>query len=188
MKFSGQVNIRAPREKVFDSIKDIEFFATCIDGVQDLEKIDETHYSGILATKVAYIQFRFKVELEISAMEAPHLFEASVVGAPVGMVGRFKSKARTTLHEDGDGTIIDYSIDASITGKLGSIGQPVMKSKAREMEVEFARRLQAHFREESTPVPANEQAVELRPGLFSRLIAAIAGLFGRQQEASAGKN
>jgi carbon monoxide dehydrogenase subunit G len=32
-----------------------------------------------------------------------------------------------------------------LTGKLGSLGQPVLKSKAREMEKQFAARLAAAF-------------------------------------------
>ncbi len=38
-----------------------------------------------------------------------------------------------------------YSIDASITGKLGSMGQPVFKAKAKEMEQKFAESMRAAF-------------------------------------------
>lgn len=189
MKFSGKISVRAPRESVFDSIKDIEFFASCIEGVQDLKKIDETHYTGVLVTKVAYIQLRFNIELEIARMESPHLIEARVVGAPVGVVGRFKSIAGTTLHEDGDGTVIDYTMDATITGKLGSIGQPVMKSKAKEMEIEFAKRLQAHFAGgSSAEVDEAAAAAETTPRLVRRLLSAIAGFFSRNHKASSGQD
>ena len=53
--------------------------------------------------------------------------------------------ALTTLSEAGDETLIDYSVDAALTGKLGSLGQPVLRSKAKEMERQFAARLQAAF-------------------------------------------
>lgn len=182
MKFSGKISVDAPRTQVFDSIKDIEFFASCIDGVQDLEKVDETHYTGVLATKVAYIQFRFRIELEITHIVPPERFEALVIGAPIGVVGRFKSVAITNLVEDGDHTIIDYSIDANVTGKLGSIGQPVMKSKAKEMEVEFGRRLRAAFADdepEATGDTKEGAALSPRQGGFERLLAAIKRIFGR---------
>ncbi|MEA2989019.1 MAG: uncharacterized protein QOG83_1730, partial [Alphaproteobacteria bacterium] len=42
-------------------------------------------------------------------------------------------------------TKIAYEVDAALTGKLGSLGQPVLRSKAREMEKLFAARLQAAF-------------------------------------------
>jgi carbon monoxide dehydrogenase subunit G len=43
------------------------------------------------------------------------------------------------------GTRIDYDVEASLTGKLGSLGQPVLRAKAKEMERQFAARLGAAF-------------------------------------------
>ncbi len=60
----------------------------------------------------------------------------------------------TQLIEDGDATAIHYEIDAALTGKLGGIGQPVVKAKVREMEKQFVTRLRAAFEE---PAPAQAQ-------------------------------
>jgi carbon monoxide dehydrogenase subunit G len=49
------------------------------------------------------------------------------------------------LAEHGSHTQVSYIIDTTLTGKLGSLGQPVMKSKAKEMERQFAARLLAAF-------------------------------------------
>jgi len=51
------------------------------------------------------------------------------------------------LSERGRETDIRYEIDAVLAGKLGSIGQPVLKAKAKEMEKQFAERLTAAFAE-----------------------------------------
>jgi carbon monoxide dehydrogenase subunit G len=40
---------------------------------------------------------------------------------------------------------VSYSIDSTLAGKLGSIGQPVLKSKAKDMEKKFTERLRAAF-------------------------------------------
>ena len=40
---------------------------------------------------------------------------------------------------------MSYEIDAALTGKLGSLGQPVLRVKAKEMEKQFAERLRAAF-------------------------------------------
>jgi carbon monoxide dehydrogenase subunit G len=42
-------------------------------------------------------------------------------------------------------TKINYSVESSLTGKPGSIGQPVLRSKAKAMERQFAERLRAAF-------------------------------------------
>jgi carbon monoxide dehydrogenase subunit G len=77
--------------------------------------------------------------------EPPNLIEGKVEGKPMGLVGRLTATATTHLTEDGDATKIAYEIDSSLTGKLGSMGQPVLKAKAKEMEKQFAARLKAKF-------------------------------------------
>jgi hypothetical protein len=40
---------------------------------------------------------------------------------------------------------VSYEIEAALTGKLGSLGQPVLRAKAKEMERQFAERIRAAF-------------------------------------------
>jgi len=77
--------------------------------------------------------------------EPPDLIEGKVEGKPMGLVGRLTATAMTRLTEDGDSTKIAYEIDSALTGKLGAMGQPVLKAKAKEMEKQFAERLRKKF-------------------------------------------
>jgi uncharacterized protein len=97
--------------------------------------------------------FKFKVTVQVVRAEAPRQIEAKVEGTPLGIVGRLTAKALTTLTEAGDGTRIDYAIDAALTGKLGSLGQPVLRSKAKEMERKFAAKLAAAFAAQGAAAP-----------------------------------
>ena len=145
MKLSGEISVMAPQAEVFAAIRDAEFFVTCVPGASDLVEIDDRNYTANLDTRVAYIRFKFDVEVQIAQIEEPRLISAQVTGIPAGIVGRLTSTATTELREDGENTIIAYEIDSTLSGRLGSIGQPVVKSKAREMEREFTRRLRARF-------------------------------------------
>jgi carbon monoxide dehydrogenase subunit G len=151
MNVSGEFTINAPRERVFNAIRDARFFASCIDGVQELTEVDPTHYNAVFETKVAYLKFRFKVTVEITKLQEPDELEAKVEGTPLGIVGRLTATSRTRLTADGDRTKVDYAVEAALTGKLGSLGQPVLKSKAKQMEKQFAERLQAAFAEGRAP-------------------------------------
>ena len=145
MKLSGEMTIDAPRQKVFDALRDARFFASCIDGVHDLVELGGNRYGAVLETKVAYIQFKFKVVVEMTRIDPPNEIEARVDGVPMGIVGRLVANSLTKLTEDGDTTRIHYDIDASLTGKLGGLGAPVMKSKAKDMEKQFVKRLRGAF-------------------------------------------
>jgi carbon monoxide dehydrogenase subunit G len=149
MKFDGEITVPARRDAVFDAVRDARFFASCIEGVSDLEEIDPTHYSAVMATRIAYMRFKFKVAVEVLRIESPNLIEAKVEGTPLGIVGRLSATSVTTLEEVGSDTRIRYEIDVSLAGKLGSLGQPAFKAKAKEMEKQFSENLRKAF--ESAP-------------------------------------
>jgi uncharacterized protein len=148
LNFVGEITVAAPREAVFKALSDAPFFASCIEGVRDLKAIDATHYDAVLETRIAYMRFSFKIAVQMSRVTPPEEIEAKVEGTPIGMVGRLTATATTRLTDADGGTVIRYSIDATLTGKLGSMGQPVLKAKAKEMEKQFAARLVAAFASE----------------------------------------
>jgi carbon monoxide dehydrogenase subunit G len=150
MNISGEITVPAPRAAVFDKLKDAPFFASCLEGVKDLKEIDATHYDAVLETKVAYMKFSFKVSVEITRLSPPDTIEAKVEGTPIGVVGRLTAISRTHLTESNGQTVVSYSIDSTLAGKLGSIGQPVLKSKAKDMEKKFTERLRAAFAAKET--------------------------------------
>jgi len=76
---------------------------------------------------------------------APEVIAAKIEGAPLGLAGRLTAISATRLVETAQGTTIQYEIDTALTGKLGSIGQPVLKAKAKDMEKQFAKNLCAAF-------------------------------------------
>jgi uncharacterized protein len=153
MKFSGELTVNAPRDDVYKAVRDARFFASCVEGVRDLEETGPDVYAAVFETKVAYMTFKFKVTVEVVRAEAPREIEAKVEGAPLGIVGRLSATSRTTLTEAGDATKIAYEVDAALTGKLGSLGQPVLRAKAKEMERQFAARLAAAFAGQATGSP-----------------------------------
>ena len=153
MNFSGELTVKAPRDRVYKAVRDARFFASCIDGVRDLQEIKPDTYSAVFETKVAYMKFSFKVTVEVVRADEPRTIEAKVEGTPLGIVGRLTATSLTTLTEVGDETKIDYAVDAALTGKLGSLGQPVLRSKAKEMERQFAARLAAAFADQATLAP-----------------------------------
>jgi len=153
MKFTGEITIGAPREAVFAKVRDARFFASCVEGVHDLNEIDDDHYTAVLETKVAYLKFKFNVTVEVLRADPPGEIEAKIEGTPSGIVGRLTARSLTRLLEEGGGTKVTYEVDAALTGKLGSLGQPVLRAKAKEMERQFAQRMRAAF-----ALPASEGA------------------------------
>jgi uncharacterized protein len=153
MIVSGEITLPAPRETVFQVLQNAPFFASCVEGVRDLKEIDATHYDAVLETKVAFMKFTFKVSVEVTKLSPPDRIEAKIEGTPLGIVGRMTAVSVTDLIDAGSETVVKYSIDTNITGKLGSMGQPVLKAKAKDMEQKFAEKMRAAFAEAPSGVP-----------------------------------
>jgi len=145
MIVTGEITLPAPREIVFRVLQNAPFFASCVEGVHDLREIDATHYDAVLDTRVAYMKFTFKVSVAVTRLSPPERIEAKIEGTPLGIVGRFTAVSTTELIDAGGETVVKYAIDANLTGKLGSMGQPVLKAKAKEMEQKFAEKMRAAF-------------------------------------------
>jgi uncharacterized protein len=145
MMVSGEFTVNAPRGVVFRTLRDASSFVPFVDGVRDLKEIDGNHYEAIFETKVAYIKFKFNVTVVVTRVEEPSEIEAKIEGTPLGVVGRLTANSITRLEDAGSETRVTYSVESVLAGKLGSIGQPVLRSKARDIEKQFAARLQAAF-------------------------------------------
>jgi carbon monoxide dehydrogenase subunit G len=144
MNVSGEFTVNAPRAAVFDAIRDPKSFISLVDGIRDLKEIDPTHYEAVFETKLAYLNFKFNVTVEVIKLEIGEI-SAKIEGKPLGVVGRLTAITTTTLTDAGNETKINYSVDSTLAGKLGSMGQPVLRSKAKDMEKQFANRLRARF-------------------------------------------
>jgi carbon monoxide dehydrogenase subunit G len=145
MKFTGEIAIVAPREAVFAKVRDAQFFASCVEGVHDLNEIDRDHYTAVLETRIAYLSFKFNLTVEVLRADPPKEIEARIEGTPSGIIGRFTARSLTRLAEANGGTKVSYEIEAALTGRLGSLGQPVLRAKAKEMERQFIKRICAGF-------------------------------------------
>jgi carbon monoxide dehydrogenase subunit G len=145
MNVTGEFTINAPRDVLFKTLRDAKSLVQFVDGVHDLKEIDPTHYEAVFETKVAYLKFKFNVQVEIVRIEEPSEIEVKMEGVPLGVVGRLTARSITKLQDAGPDTKVSYAVESTLAGKLGSLGQPVLRAKAKDMEKQFAERLRAAF-------------------------------------------
>jgi len=91
------------------------------------------------------MKFSFRLTVAVTRKDPPSDIETTIEGTPLGIVGRLSASSKTHLTQEGADTKIAYEIDAVLTGKLGGIGQPVLRAKAKEMEKQFTARLTDAF-------------------------------------------
>src|SRR5262245_64962816 len=104
MKFAREIHLKAPRAAVFAKLRDARVFASCFEGLRDLNEIYPDHYTAVLDTKFAYLKFKFNVAVEVARADPPREIEAKIEGTPLGIVGRLTARSLTRLAEEDGGT------------------------------------------------------------------------------------
>lgn len=144
LQTTGEIVVDVDRDTVFKFIEVPEQLAQCIPGCRDLRQASPTSFTAVLTSEVSFMTLNFQVVVEVVKISPPNAIEAKITGRPMGFSGQLMGTAQLQLADAGEGrTIIRHSSDIGLTGKLGSLGQPVFRAKSTEMSAKFAANLKA---------------------------------------------
>jgi carbon monoxide dehydrogenase subunit G len=136
MDMNGEYRIAASRERVWEALNDPEVLRQAIPGCEELNKISDTELEAAAKAKVGPVSARFKGKVTLSNLNPPESYTLTGEGTG-GAAGFAKGEATVTLIEDGEATILKYTVKASIGGKLAQVGQRLVDGAARKMADEF---------------------------------------------------
>ena len=131
MKIDGTYTFNASREEIWESMLDPEVLSRTLPGVQELEKIGENQYKAKMKIRIGPVQGLFMGTVNLSQLQPPvscHL-EVDGKGAP----GFVKGEGDLELEEQGDTTLMKYSGDVQVGGRLASVGQRLMESSTQAL-------------------------------------------------------
>ena len=136
MDMSGEERIAARREVVWAALNNPEILKACIPGCQSLEMKTPTEMTASVKIKIGPVSATFAGEVTLSDLNPPAGYKISGEGKG-GIAGFAKGGAEVTLKEDGDGTILSYTVDAQIGGKLAQLGSRLIDSTAKKLAGQF---------------------------------------------------
>ena len=132
MQFSGTVDIRAPRDRVWAFLIDPNQVGSCGPGVESIEIIDETHFKAKAKVGVGFISARFVVEMTMVELDEPTRAVIKAHGQAPGSA--VDALATMNLSDGTDGaTTMDWSADVTISGTLASVGARLIEGTANKM-------------------------------------------------------
>jgi len=132
MKFSGTVDINAPRERVWAFLMDPDQVGPCGPGVETIEIVDETHFKAKAKVGIGFISARFNIDMEIAERDEPNQAVIKAHGqAPGSAVDATATMA--LRHGDGGGTTMDWGADVLIGGTIASVGARLIEGTANKM-------------------------------------------------------
>jgi carbon monoxide dehydrogenase subunit G len=156
MEMTGEYRIAAAKEEVWKALNDPEVLKASIAGAETVDKVSDTEFAATVLTKVGPVKAKFKGKVTLSDLDPPNGYTISGEGQG-GAAGFAKGGAQVSLSEDGDVTVLTYTANANVGGKLAQIGSRLIDATARKMADDFF----AAFAETVAPAvaaPAVEEA------------------------------
>ena len=155
MQISSNFTIAAQTSHIFDTLLDPEVMIKCIQGCEELERIDETHYRGRITNEVAHIKFNARFTAEITELNYPNHIRAVLNGEDRHLGSSIKVTISLNLEPTEEGSAITYQMEIALWGKLGRLGESIVRRKSLEFERDFISELsRACVQPEYTPGPA----------------------------------
>ncbi len=144
LRFEERFTVNVTPEIAWTFLLDPKRLAPCIPGCDRLDVVDERTYRLRLTVKVGFLSTRQDLRMEIVEAEPPCRLVSVGRGEDSRLGSRLEVRTSLELSAAGDGaTAVAYASDVTVLGRLGSIGDAVMKVKARELAGVFAQNVKA---------------------------------------------
>ena len=161
MAIQGEYRIAAPREAVWAALNDPEVLKACIPGCEELNKLSDTEIDARVSAALGPVRSTFATRIQLSDIQPPVSYTISGEGKAAAGFG--KGSAKVDLTEDGAVTVLRYSADLRLGGKLAQVGSRLLEGATRQLADQFfdafAKRLDAGATKQSdAPTAADGSA------------------------------
>jgi carbon monoxide dehydrogenase subunit G len=136
MTMTGEVLLPAPRKLVWGKLNDPMVLKVCVPGCEELRRSVENQFTAVAEMKVGPVSARFRGKVTLSDFDPPNSYKISGEGEG-GVAGFAKGGAIVALAERDGGTLLTYSVEAQIGGKLAQLGQRLIVGSAKKLADEF---------------------------------------------------
>jgi uncharacterized protein len=124
VKLEQSFEVRAPVERVWETLVDIERVAPCLPGAEITEAGDDGTYRGTFSVRLGPTTAAYRGELQMEELdEAARRVVMRASGQDKRGQGSAKASIVSTMHEEDDLTRVDVETDFTITGRLARFGR-----------------------------------------------------------------
>src|SRR6266481_6106916 len=136
MDMTGEYRITAPRQRVWEALNDPTVLQQCIAGCEEIVKVSDVEWTAKVTAKVGPVKAKFGGKVTLSDLDPPNGYTITGEGTG-GAAGFAKGGAAVKLVDEGDGTLLTYTVKAQVGGKLAQIGSRLIDGASRKLADEF---------------------------------------------------
>lgn len=143
MKMEKTIVVPAQREVVWDLLMDLSRVGGAFPGVEGLEALDDDSYRGAMRVRVGPVSLRIAGTIQILTRDRDGgRASLRLEGGDRRVGGGVRGTLDLVLNEiSANETEVAVSSDVTFVGKLGELGQTVIRRKADAVVQEFASNL-----------------------------------------------
>jgi carbon monoxide dehydrogenase subunit G len=136
MEIKGEYQIANKREDVWRALIDPEMLEKCIPGCESMEKITDTEYTATVMAAIGPVRARFNTKLSLENLKPPESY--TLVGeSKAGAAGFGRGSADVALAENENGTLLTYTADFKVGGKLAQVGSRLVVGATKKTADDF---------------------------------------------------
>lgn len=143
----GSTSIEASPKKIWEFVLDPKKLANLIPGCNELKLVSENNYSAVVNLGVGPIRGIF--DAKVSLTDLIEHSEMTLKGGLTGTLGSGSGVGFIKLENTPSGTILHYSYEVTVSGKVASIGGRMLRSAAKILIGQFFNNLGSNFREKN---------------------------------------
>jgi carbon monoxide dehydrogenase subunit G len=179
MQLSNQQTLPVSQQQAWEALNDVSLLQASIPGCEAITASGDNQYDVAIMAAVGPVKARFKGKLRLSDLLPPTSYTMHFEGQG-GAAGHGKGSAQVRLERiDARATLLHYSANASVGGKLAQIGSRLVDMAAQKMANDFFATFTARLSERyGAAAPA--AATVVSGGAWARLLAWLRRLFGRR--------
>jgi carbon monoxide dehydrogenase subunit G len=142
----GKIAAEVPAVKAWNFLMDIDRFASCVPGLEQVTQIDERTFDGVVSATVGPISGKFTFRSTILESAPPSRMVVQTDGSDSVTHSAVVARLTVTLGEASENhTEIGYRADIAINGRLAILGDMVLRATSALVLEEFARRLKGQL-------------------------------------------
>jgi carbon monoxide dehydrogenase subunit G len=142
MELKGEQLIQLELQTVWAGLNDIDILKAAIPGCESIDKTGDTDFNLVLVAAVGPVKARFNGKLALSDICPPESYTLNFEGSG-GAAGFGKGQAQVVLARTESGTLLSYTANAQVGGKIAQVGSRLIDGVAAKMAAEFFTRFKA---------------------------------------------
>jgi uncharacterized protein len=124
VKLEQSFEVRAPLERVWETLIDVERVAPCLPGAEITEASEDGTYRGTFSVRLGPTTAAYRGELKVEEVdEAAHRVTMRASGQDKRGQGSANATIVSSMASEGDLTKVDVETDFTITGRLARFGR-----------------------------------------------------------------